>query len=109
MADPIRYRTLEATEFEPRRRVRVVVRHGFEGYIIRWTDTCSGCRVDFMEYDEKLRIPIGMGCSECGYTGKRHGGMFMPFDRRAFEAWCDKRWERRERLIRFFHSKRSAA
>jgi hypothetical protein len=96
VTSPIRYRWLEADEFDPRRRVRVVTHHGFEGYIVRWTESCSGCRYPDGSND---------GCRECGHTGKRRVSMFRPFDERAFQAWCDQRWARRERLLAFWRRK----
>jgi len=45
--------------------------------VVKYTDTCSGCRCDVMEAD-KNAIPIGMGCEECGYTGKRRHTLYIP-------------------------------
>jgi hypothetical protein len=45
---------------------------------VKWTTTCSGCfnsedghPIGEYEFDEKAQCFKGMGCHECGYTGKR--------------------------------------
>jgi hypothetical protein len=99
-----------------RRRYRVVKHHGFEGYFVRFVQTCSGCHesvdgYDVGEYafDQKNRITLGAGCHECGYTGKRRVVWFVPLDEAAFEAWLDKLWERRERLLAFWRREREVS
>lgn len=46
--------------------------------LVSYTDSCTGCLesedghpVGDYPYDEKAKCLLGMGCSECGYTGKR--------------------------------------
>lgn len=46
--------------------------------VVKYTNTCSGCSCDVMEFDEKHGIPLGMGCHECGYKGKRRWVMYIP-------------------------------
>lgn len=46
--------------------------------VMKYTNTCSGCSCDVMEFDKKNGIPLGMGCHECGYTGKRRWTMYIP-------------------------------
>jgi len=45
--------------------------------VVKFTSTCSGCSCDIMKRD-KNGIDIGMGCEECGYTGKRRHVMYIP-------------------------------
>lgn len=45
--------------------------------VLKYTDTCSGCRCDIMQSD-KNGIAMGMGCEECGYTGKRRSVLYIP-------------------------------
>lgn len=107
MHERIRYRTFEDYDGQHLRR-RVVVRNGFEGYIERWTDDCSGC-TEQGEYGGMLYGPFG--CEECGYTGRRRTAVWIPFPDHAvaYERWRDQRWERRERLLHFFRSRRAVA
>lgn len=117
MADRIRYRTID--EAGSPRRVRVVMHMGFEGFVARWTESCSGCfesgdyggNAHNYPYDQKAQCYIGAGCEECGYTGKRRGAQWVPFldVAGAYLAKCDERWARRERLLRFFGRKVVAA
>lgn len=53
----------------------------------KWTQACSGCYEGggeyshlnkYYQYDEKLKIHIGSGCEECGYTGKRRQSYPIP-------------------------------
>lgn len=108
---PTRYRVVEdGCDGEKKLRVRVVLYLGFEGYVIRWTDGCSGCleRGDYGTihysggYDQKLKCEIGGGCEECGHTGKRRNSCFIAFDGDAFRAYQDERWARGQRLLRYF-------
>lgn len=39
-----------------------------------WTGECSGCSTDY----ESCGYVIGMGCRECGYTGKRRHSIWIP-------------------------------
>jgi hypothetical protein len=56
---------------------RVVVLGGVEGYVVSWTQSCSGCD----EVPEMTaRSEAGIGCHECGYTGKRRQEFWCPFD-----------------------------
>jgi|SRR5882757_2906332 len=86
MTGPVRYRI----DDEGKRR-KVVLNEGHEGFVTRWTGSCSGCfefnegwGLDSYEYDSKHKCYIGGGCSECGYTGKRHDSFWVPFDMRAW-------------------------
>jgi len=53
---------------------------------IVYTTSCTGCcelgemggLAENYPYDEKARCRVGMGCSECGYTGKRRHDFWMP-------------------------------
>ena len=39
----------------------------------RWSQACSGC------YEgHETGSGIGLGCSECGYTGRRQSGSWLP-------------------------------
>jgi hypothetical protein len=93
--EPRRYRMVDVgCDGEPQ-RVLVVKHHGFEGYIARWTGSCSGCcelgdygsGSENYSYDPKARCLVGAGCEECGFTGKRRNEYFVPFDHAAFEAF----------------------
>jgi hypothetical protein len=71
-------------------RVMVVENRGHDGYVVRWTQSCSGCHetnegyeTGLYPYDEKAQCYVGAGCSECGYTGKRRMEWWIPFDPRA--------------------------
>jgi hypothetical protein len=111
VADPIRYRRIDATEFDPRRRVRVVMYRGWEGYEERGVGPCTGCH-EYGEYGGcscGANPCIGLGCDECGYTGKRRWRHWIAFDMDAFIVWEFKRYERRERLLAFWRRQRSAA
>lgn len=77
------------------RRRKVVAYEGVEGYIIEFTEACTGCFEggDYMGlahhygYDQKANCYVGAGCEECGYTGKRRRREWVPFpDQEA--AWC---------------------
>lgn len=43
----------------------------------RWSSACSGCAETPEGHWQDHR---GIGCDECGYTGRRRGGMFLPLD-----------------------------
>ena len=45
--------------------------------VIKFTWTCSGCSCPIMQND-KNGVPMGMGCDECGYTGKRRSTLYIP-------------------------------
>lgn len=83
-----------------KRRRRVVMNRGFEGYVVRWTQGCSGC-----SYDDGSQ---GGGCHECGYTGKVRERWWAALDEAAFQQYLDARWARRERLVEYFRRKRAA-
>jgi len=84
---PIRYRL----DDEGKRR-KVVLNEDHEGFMVRFTESCSGC-FEFNEgwglehygFDEKHKCYVGGGCHECGYTGKCRWSFWVPFDR---AAWC---------------------
>jgi len=108
----IRYRMLD--DGESRHRVRVVMRGKFEGFVVRQTDSCTGCfeTVDGYPagnypYDEKAQCYIGAGCHECGYRGKVRRAEWVPFPEvhEAWSRWCDARWKRRERLLAFWRAR----
>jgi hypothetical protein len=114
MGELVRYRTVDNGDGK-RTRHKVVLHHGFEGFVVRWTDSCSGCYetedghpVGEYDYDPKHNCAIGAGCEECGYTGKSRRAEWIPFDDQfeAYDAWWDKRWERREGLLRYFRKRK---
>lgn len=86
---------------------RVVRYDGMDGFVVRWTASCSGCfeSGDYIgnahnyPYDEKARCHIGAGCDECGYTGKRRNEYWVPFD---MGAWCERENKRETRRQRWF-------
>jgi hypothetical protein len=53
---------------------------------VRFTTHCSGCTelgenmgdAHLYPYDAKSRCYVGMGCHECGYTGKRRRIELVP-------------------------------
>lgn len=54
-------------------RTRVVRRKGVDGFVIRFSSACSGCK------DERdPHAHSGAGCRECGYTGRRRRAEWMP-------------------------------
>ncbi len=86
MKEPTRYRTVEEVG-----RVKIVTHDGFEGYVVRWTGSCSGCfetedghPVGSYPWDNKAKCYVGAGCEECGYTGKRRNVVWIPID---INAW----------------------
>lgn len=81
----IRYRVKDG------RRYRIVMNEGFEGFVVRWTSTCTGCfesedgyPVGSYPFDEGAQCHVGAGCRECGYTGKTRSSMWVPFDSAAW-------------------------
>jgi hypothetical protein len=48
--------------------------------VVKYTTTCSGCSCEIMQWDEKAQCALGMGCFECGYTGKRRMTMYIPLN-----------------------------
>jgi len=61
----------------PPTRVKVVMFGRKRGMIVRWADGCSGCTPS---YEERGGGPgdRGIGCHECGYTGRRRHAMWVP-------------------------------
>lgn len=52
-----------------RRRAYAVV-EGNVCEMVRWSGSCSGCTVEGGDR--------GMGCTECGHTGRRRSGAWVP-------------------------------
>lgn len=44
----------------------------------RWSQACSGCSIGWGSLNG-----CGSGCSECGYTGRRRSGAWVPLTDRA--------------------------
>ena len=87
MKEPIRYRMVEDVG-----RVKIVTHDGFEGYVARWTSSCTGCHetedghnVGHYTWDDKAKCYVGRGCHECGYTGKSRNVVWIPFDLNAWD------------------------
>lgn len=65
----------------------VVVQDGVEGFMVRVTDSCSGCFTagecggvaGCYPFDAKAGCRVGAGCHECGHTGKRRRVEWSPF------------------------------
>lgn len=72
------------------KRHRLVMHLGHEGYFVRWVEICSGCECDMPGWDEKRKCAVGLGCRECGYTGKRRQEWFVPSDPKAWDEAVDK-------------------
>ncbi len=73
-------------------RSKVVTVDGIDGFIARWTDSCTGCYESCDGYpsgrypvDPKHGCRVGAGCHECGYTGKRRYETWAPFDFAEYE------------------------
>lgn len=72
---------------------KVVVVDGVDHFVVRWTDSCSGCfeageycgLAHLYPWDEKAGCSVGSGCRECGYTGKVRRAELVPFDSAGFE------------------------
>lgn len=85
----VRYRTHDG------RRYRVVMREGFEGFVVRWTATCTGCFNTedgqpvgcYYPFDDKAKCYVGAGCSECGGRGKVRQSHWIPFDAAAWRRY----------------------
>lgn len=58
--------------------------------VVQWSDSCSGCTESPEDLGRDFR---GVGCRECGYTGRRRSAMFVP-------AVLAHRVQRRERAGR---------
>lgn len=56
-----------------RRRCYAII-DGAVNQLARWSAACSGC-------NETLGAEAGSGCPECGYTGRRRDGAYVPLDR----------------------------
>lgn len=83
---------------------RVVLHDGFEGFVVRWTASCSGCfetedghPVGDYPFDEKARCHLGMGCEECGYHGKVRNEAWIAFDMGAYAVHQDEVWNAEQR------------
>lgn len=88
-------------------RVLIVELDGFDGYIVRWTDSCSGCTETVDGYNSfgypvhpKHGCLIGGGCSECGYTGLSRQAPWVPLDAGAYQAHVDAEWKKKEQEAR---------
>lgn len=67
---------------------RVLVRQldGVDGFDCTFTESCTGCFEpgEYMgmahqyRWDDKAKCYVGIGCSECGYTGKRRNRWWCP-------------------------------
>lgn len=93
---PRRYRTIDMGDGEKSRHL-VVEWNGKEGFIVRFTTTCSGCfesedghPVGDYPVDPKHNCYIGSGCDECGYTGKRRHEEWIPFDLSDWPEWDEE-------------------
>ncbi len=98
MTNRIRYRMYDG------KRYRVVMNEGFEGFVVRWTATCTGCYesedghpVGEYDFDQKSGCAIGAGCEECGYTGKSRRAEWCPFDYAAYSKHSDEQWNKKVR------------
>jgi len=68
-------------------RVRVVRQFGFDGFFVSYTGPCSGCyepESGCCQRDKNTGRSIGVGCTDCGHTGKRRERHWQPFDVDAF-------------------------
>ena len=63
------------------RRYMVVHFRGQPGITGRWTEPCSGCTASYEEAGAMLTR--GIGCHECGYTGKRRREAWAPIPKDA--------------------------
>jgi hypothetical protein len=79
---------------------KVVMHEGFEGFVVRWTDECTGCTeredghlVGEYGWDPKAKCTVGAGCDECGYTGKSRRAQWVAFDG-AYYEYEDRKWEK---------------
>jgi hypothetical protein len=85
------YRTIVDVVTGKSRRVRVVRHLGFLGYVVRWSECCSGCT----DTPEMTAAPErGFGCHECGHTGRRRREFFVPFNHTGFDQMQDRRWRK---------------
>lgn len=63
-------------------RVKVVRFRGKDGFVVRFTTTCSGCTPGYEESGGGGH-ERGMGCYECGYTGKSRHLEWVPLPKLA--------------------------
>jgi rRNA maturation endonuclease Nob1 len=75
------------------KRVKVVRFRGQDGMVVRWTDSCSGCTSSYEEAGTVL--DKGMGCSECGHTGKRRNEEWVPLTKKGKVAMKAQRLQDR--------------
>ncbi|ADJ24795.1 hypothetical protein Hden_3000 [Hyphomicrobium denitrificans ATCC 51888] len=55
--------------------------------IVRWTDSCSGCfeggeyggLAHNYDWDDSAQCRVGIGCDECGYSGKVRREEWVPY------------------------------
>ena len=95
---------------------QVVHYDGMDGFVVRWTESCSGCfetgdygsGAHLYPFDDKAKCHIGAGCSECGHTGKRVQEHWVPFDMAAWGEREGRREARRSRWIAWLRAKQSA-
>jgi outer membrane protease len=83
---------------------RVVLHDGFEGFVVKWTATCSGCfesedghPVGNYPFDEKAKCYLGAGCEECGYSGKTRREGWVAFDMGAYAVHEEARYQAEQR------------
>lgn len=94
MTETVRYR-----KDDEGRRHKVVLNEGHEGFMVQWTDACTGC-FEYIDghapmgsvWDSKSKCHVGGGCHECGYTGKVRHRMWIPFDITAWDRYFNRDW-----------------
>lgn len=57
------------------KRVRVVMNGRRRGFVVRFSESCSGC-TEIPEYTTGPER--GIGCEECGYTGRSRREEWIP-------------------------------
>lgn len=81
----------------------VVMHRGWEGYVVSWTEECSGC-TERGDYGALLSGPCG--CADCGYTGKRRRREWVPFDPAGWHAHRDRVYARHDRFCGYLRGLR---
>lgn len=87
-------------------RVRIVELRGFDGYVIKFPRSCTGCYesedghpVGSYPIHPKHRVHIGSGCKECHYRGWYMDTEWMPIDYDAWSKAIDEKRAKEQDLV----------
>jgi hypothetical protein len=69
------------------RRMKYAIIDGKLHTLARWSQPCSGCYES--GYDYPNSNDRGMGCRECGHTGRARQAQWVPYFDPAFDDLCN--------------------